>query len=223
MHAPGPHSLSQRLRQVTAEHHARVERSGPMPALLRGELGRTAYCTLLRNLHPIYRELEAALERHAAHPDLAALQLDRLARRAALEADLQTLHGGRDWADALPLVAPAAAYAAHLRALSASWPERLLAHVYVRYLGDLQGGQILQRIVVRCFALDGEAGTHFYRFGPDAPADLSARLRAALDRPHLDEATRAAIADEASVAFLRHVDIFEALPVSDAEPLRADG
>lgn len=222
MHAIEQPPLSQRLRQVTAAHHTRVERSGPMPALLRGELGLTAYCILLRNLHPIYRDLEAALARHAAHPGLAGLDIDGLARRAALEADLATLHGD-GWADALPLVDAAADYAARLRELSASRPELLLAHVYVRYLGDLQGGQILQRIVARCFALDGEAGTRFYRFGAHAPAELSARLRAALDGPSRDDATRAAIAGEAEAAFLRHVDIFETLPVGDAAALRAGG
>ena len=103
MHATEQPPLSQRLRQVTAAHHARVERSGPMPALLRGELGLAAYCTLLRNLHPIYRELEAALRQHKTHPALAGLDIDGLARSAALEADLATLHGD-GWAHALPLV-----------------------------------------------------------------------------------------------------------------------
>ncbi|WP_430434976.1 heme oxygenase (biliverdin-producing) [Methyloversatilis sp.] len=220
MHATEQPPLSQRLRQVTAAHHTRVERSGPMPALLRGELGLTAYCMLLRNLHPIYRDLEAALARHAAHPGLAGLDIDGLPRSTALEADLATLHGD-SWADALPLVNAAADYAARLRELSASRPELLLAHVYVRYLGDLQGGQILQRIVARCFALDGETGTRFYRFGVHAPAELSARLRAALDGPSRDDATQADIAREAEAAFLRHVDIFEALPVGDAAALRA--
>lgn len=220
MHATEQPPLSQRLRQVTAAHHTRVERSGPMPALLRGELGLTAYCMLLRNLHPIYRDLEAALARHAAHPCLAGLDIDGLPRCAALEADLATLHGD-GWADALPLVDAAADYAARLRELSASRPELLLAHVYVRYFGDLQGGQIVQRIVARCFALDGETGTRFYRFGVHAPAELSARLRAALDGPSRDDATRADIASEAEAAFLRHVDIFEALPVGDAAALRA--
>lgn len=222
MLAPEQPPLSQRLRQVTAAHHARVERSGPMPALLRGELGRSAYCALLRNLHPIYHELERALTQHATHPGLAGLDIEGLPRCAALEADLDTLHGD-GWADALPLVDAAAGYAARLRELSASRPELLLAHVYVRYLGDLQGGQILRRIVARCFALDGEAGTRFYRFGTHAPADLSARLRAALDGPSRDDATRADIAREAEAAFLRHVDVFEALPVGDAAALRAGG
>jgi heme oxygenase len=222
MHATEQPPLSQRLRQVTAAHHARVERSGPMPALLRGELGLTAYCTLLRNLHPIYRELEAALAQQATHPALAGLDIDGLARRAALEADLATLHGD-GWAHALPLVDAAARYAARLRELSAHRPELLLAHVYVRYLGDLQGGQILQRIIARCYALDGEAGSRFYRFGAHAPAELSTRLRAALDGPSRDDATQAAIAREAEDAFLRHADIFEALPVGDAAPLRAGG
>ncbi len=128
--------LALRLRQATAARHREVEDSALIRRLLRGQLDRHDYCRLLRNLHPIYATLEARLP-ETALPQ--AIRDPRLARRAALEADLESLHGP-DW-QRLPLTVAAHAYRAHLQTLDAV---RLGAHAYVRYLGDLAGGQPLQ-------------------------------------------------------------------------------
>ena len=60
-----------------------------------------------------------------------------------------------------------AEYTSRLRALaSARDPAPLLAHAYVRYLGDLSGGQVIRRRVARAYGLedDGGAGVSFYEF-----------------------------------------------------------
>jgi hypothetical protein len=59
-----------------------------------------------------------------------------------------TLHGP-GWAHRLTTVPAAAAYATTCKQLSATRPALLAAHVYVRYLGDLNGGQMLSRIVAK--------------------------------------------------------------------------
>lgn len=94
--------LTERLRNETRSLHTGVERSTLMRALLRGELGLLPYCMLLRNLHPIYVALEAALTRHARQPLLAPIFASALFRSAALEQDLNTLHG-RSWDQAIAL------------------------------------------------------------------------------------------------------------------------
>lgn len=44
-------------------------------------------------------------------------------------------------------------------------PELLLAHAYVRYLGDLSGGQQIRRNIAKAYGLDNDgAGTSFYVF-----------------------------------------------------------
>lgn len=45
-------------------------------------------------------------------------------------------------------------------------PSRLLAHAYVRYLGDLSGGQIIQRRIAKAYNLDPDRGdgTRLYEF-----------------------------------------------------------
>ena len=58
-------------------------------------------------------------------------------------------------------------YAGRIASLSASpEPAPLLAHAYVRYLGDLSGGQVIRRRVARAYGLeeDNGAGVAFYEF-----------------------------------------------------------
>jgi heme oxygenase len=202
------HGLAERLRTATTALHAAAERAGIMPALLAGRLGQAGYCALLRNLHGIYAALEGAIDRHATHPALAAAILPGLARRDALATDLRALHGDR-W-ERLPVADATAAYVRRVRELDDRRPELLLAHAYVRYLGDLSGGQVLRRVVARAFALVDGIGVAFYDFGAD-PGALAARFRAALDALDADRALADEIVAEARAAFARHVDLFEEL------------
>lgn len=67
------------------------------------------------------------------------------------------------------------AFTSRLTDISATRPALLLAHAYVRYLGDLSGGQLVRSRIRRVYALDpassdpstdsaSQAGTQFYEF-----------------------------------------------------------
>lgn len=207
-----PAALPERLRLETRDLHAVTERTGAMAALLAGRLSRPAYCALLRNLHAVYTALEAALGQRRSDPAVAPLQAGALHRAAALAADLHTLHGA-DWADALPLQAASTAYVARLQALADAASPALVAHAYVRYLGDLHGGQVLRRLVKRHYALTGDAGTAFYDFGPEPEVlALRQRLRAALGCLPLSPAEQDDVVAEARWAFVQHQRLFGELP-----------
>jgi heme oxygenase len=167
-------SLSERLRAETKDLHTEVERAGVMAALLRGALERERYAALLRNLHALYAALEAALTRHAAHADVAPVVFPALFRQAALAADLSVLHGPR-WQTELPLQAATQHYMARLQDIDMREPGLLAAHAYVRYLGDLSGGQMLRQIVVRSLQLAEDEGSRFYGHGARAWACVSCR------------------------------------------------
>lgn len=122
-------------------------------------------------------ELERALEQHASHPVLnPTYNPTLLARAPALLADISHLLSvptsdvpAHPLFTALGAPAPRglAEYTSRLRALaSARDPAPLLAHAYVRYLGDLSGGQVIRRRVARAYGLedDGGAGVSFYEF-----------------------------------------------------------
>lgn len=203
--------LAQRLRDETRTLHVDAERSAFMSALLRGRMDRAGYAALLRNLHAIYEALEPALARHAGHPALAPLHLAALARLASLRDDLVKV---ADPSDLTVELRPAAVrYVARLHALDAAQPELLLAHAYVRYLGDLSGGQLLRDIVARSPALASRAGTAFYEFG-DAPSAslLAASFRASLDRAIVADPD--AVVAEARLAFIWHRELFDELAQS---------
>lgn len=203
--------LADRLRTTTRDLHRSVERAGLMPALLRGQLPRAGYLLLLRNLHALYEALEAGLARHAGHPRLLPLPLPALARAGVLAADLEVLHGP-GWALALPLCAATRAYVDRLHLLADRQPALLAAHAYVRYLGDLNGGQVLARLVGQGLQLAPGQGVAFYDFGPaERVAALARAFRVGLDGIAPDEAAAQALVDEACGAFVRHGELFEQL------------
>ena len=202
--------LSSRLREATRDLHAAAERAGCMPALLRGTLPRAGYVALLTQLGPIYAALEDGLRYHATQPCIAPLPLDALWRHAVLVQDLDAFGAGPS-----PLLPATQAYVERLQALAATAPELLAAHAYVRYLGDLSGGQALARIVARAYGCPPGEGTRFYDFGP-SPQALARVLRGALDALPLDAAEADAVVDEARAAFARHVALFEELDAQRA-------
>ena len=208
--------LSARLRAETKDLHTEVERAGIMPALLRGHLARPTYCALLRNLHALYAALEPALLRHAAHAAVAPVFFPALFRQGALADDLNTLHGP-GWLQDFALKPATEQYVARLHTLDEQQPELLAAHVYVRYLGDLSGGQMLRKIVAKSFQLDSPDGTRFYDFG--GAEEVNTHLRSfraglgvvAADAGHVD-----ALVTEACNAFRWHGALFVELADSGA-------
>jgi len=225
-------TLAARLRAETKQLHTQAERSGVMGMLLRGTCPRPAYAALIASLEVIYEALERQLEVNAAHPAIAPLRMQGLARHATLRADLRslaaattstlsapgaTVNAKGDTAQPSPHT-EAQAYAAHLDRLGADDPTLLIAHAWLRYLGDLNGGQIVGRIVRESLGLGANATT-FYDF-PELPDPHAAALawRAALDELPLDAETQSRIVDEACAGFHRHIALFVALlpPAQDA-------
>lgn len=199
-----PATLSEQLRAGTRDLHTQAERSGIMRALLRGDVQQAPYILLLRNLHAIYAALESALEAHVAHPLIAPLYDPLLWRRRPLEHDLDVLHGS-GWRD----LAIAPTTHEYLAIVTAAGPATLVAHAYVRYLGDLSGGQILARIVQAALKLDGATGSAFYRFDIANTNTRSQRFRRDMDDLPVDAGLAVAIVDQARRAFSMHVRLFE--------------
>jgi heme oxygenase (biliverdin-producing, ferredoxin) len=207
--------LAERLKSETRALHTAAERSSFMAMLMRGEMRPAAYCALLRNLHALYAALEPALERHATHPSIAPVCLPALWRTRAIEHDLQLLHGS-GWAQALPLQAAMGLYCERLVELDAHRPGLLLAHVYVRYLGELSGGQMLRRVVAALGEGQGSHATAFYEFGdPVQTRALTQALRDGVTAVVVDAADEDALVDEARRAFELHLRLFDELALAD--------
>jgi heme oxygenase (biliverdin-producing, ferredoxin) len=203
---PQPPTLPERLKAATAAAHARAERSLLMRRLLRGELPRPAYTRLLAALHGLYTVLDTTLPAQRSplwHPALA--------RAPALAQDLRQLCGPA-WPAGVDPGVQARAYAERLRALAGPARHRLAAHAYVRYLGDLYGGQSLARAVQRAYRLGPGDGVAFYDFGsPEQVAGLRSHLRAGLAALPLAAAEEDELVAEACWAFDAHDRMFAEL------------
>lgn len=204
-----PTGLALRLREATADAHTAAERTAFVRHLFKGTLPRDGYVAFIRALYPVYEALEAAMASATADPAVGMAYDPTLNRTAALARDLAWF-AGPDWAS-LPVAAPAAAYARHLRDLATRAPAGLTAHAYVRYLGDLSGGQLMgKRVATRYDA--GDAGTNFYSF--PGIGDIDARkhqYRGMLAALPLDAAQQDLVVQEAITGFDFAREIFETL------------
>jgi heme oxygenase len=182
-----------------------------MRALLRGELSLERYRALLRNLYDIYVMLEAALVRNAHHPSLERVVIPALFRSPSIASDLDQL-AGKNWCAGLSVEPATARYVARLRQIETEDPSLLVAHAYVRYLGDLYGGQILKAIVGPMLPARFGRALKFYDFGSlDDVRGYRRTFSEALRATPLDDAVIQRIVLEAHLAFDFHCELFEQL------------
>lgn len=200
--------LSQRLREETAEAHEAAEHSTFMTDLLSGDLSETAFLALQEQSLLFYTALEQATDALLDDARVAALADPRLRRSPQLRADIAAL-GGHRAPQALPATAD---YVAELERIERERDApALIAHHYVRYLGDLSGGQVIARRMEQNYGIDPTA-LSFYRFeGIEKLKPFKDDYRQTLDQLELSEAEAAAVVGHASTAFSCNHRVFHGL------------
>ncbi len=205
MTVAAPVSLSQELKDATAAAHRSAEGSEFMTALLGGELSLEAVATFTGQLWFIYEALERAVRGASGSSCGEAVADERLERQTALEADLTALLGGH-WREQVRILPATARYVARLEGMAA--PHQVVAHHYVRYLGDISGGQIIASRLKKFYGLSSQA-LNFYDFsvlGPIPVYRQAYRLR--LDALEVDSRQRGELIAEAQVAFELNKAVF---------------
>jgi heme oxygenase len=209
--SPAATPLSKALKSGTKVVHRSAENVHFVRDFLKGSVPKDSYIELLRALYHVYYALEVALDslpQNLKHCDFTALK-----RTEALAADLNLFTGLSE--DAIGAPSPAAKqYVERIQRLSAEDPLMILAHAYTRYLGDLSGGQILARSAAKTYNLPAGRGVAFYNFERigDAAADIKTfkrAYRASLDDLHLSAGRADALVQEANIAFLLNILLFE--------------
>jgi heme oxygenase len=197
------------LRDATLDVHRQAEDEPFIADLMAGRLGRADFARLTGQLRPIYAALEPAVTAMRGRGRLTGLLDPRLDRLGAIDHDLRALANG----DAAQLTRPlpaTTAYADRLRDVAGSEP-RLLAHHYVRYLGDLSGGQIIATLMRRHYGIADEALT-FYAFdGLPSKGGFKTTYRRHLDEVLADPAFYGEMLDEARLAYEANRRVFAQL------------
>lgn len=197
----------ERLKKSTWTEHQRTATSPYVRELLHGRVSRHDYAQLVIAHHFAYTVLEKAAREHAADPIVGRFVRTELYRVDAIEADLAELLGP-GWREEMEATPAIKAYAAHLEVACAD-PVAFVAHHYVRYLGDLSGGQIIARRLAPVYQ---GAGLNFYAFGEIADIDgFKSGYRELLDTLPLGADGQAALIAEATVAYRFNGDIFDEL------------
>ncbi|EQA61848.1 heme oxygenase (biliverdin-producing) [Leptospira alexanderi] len=204
-------SLATILREGTSEEHKAAEGSAFIRCFMKGILEKGTYAKHLEAFYFVYESMEEELERHTGNAVLKSIHFPELYRKDALLEDLQFFYGTWKPTDRQPSEATQV-YVKRIRNISETRPELLAAHSYVRYLGDLSGGQILKKVAARALNLPEGQGISFYEF--PAIQDINGfkqNYRIALDSLPVNDSEKQAILSESKQVFLLNQGIFSEL------------
>ena len=170
------------LRESTNAKHRQVEALPMIQCIMKGPTVEQ-YVHYLFELTEIYRVLETLANTHNI------LQgLDGIERYSSLCLDLYELNPNYS-REYMPSTIE---YTQYLRTLAETKPNMLMAHVYVRHMGDLYGGKLMARVV--------PGSGKCYEFN-----DRPALIKSFNDKLTID------LADEANIAFDYFIKIFDEL------------
>lgn len=178
------------LKDLTWEHHKNAERQEFAHILISGKIHPEFYATYLWNQHKKYDLLEAMAGARGLLNSLPGIR-----RKIKIEADFKELWNK----DVPPVIVPSTLeYISHMKEIMFD-DDALIAHIYVLYMGDLSGGQMIKKKV------PGQ-GT-MYEFDEDVKA-LKERIR---------EMTNDDMATEAKWVFDSSTKLFQELMELDCE------
>ncbi|MFK8053916.1 MAG: biliverdin-producing heme oxygenase [Woeseiaceae bacterium] len=209
--APHSQGLADRLKDATTDLHKIAERTGIISDILRQRTTIDHYLLLLANLTPVYRTMEACISKHSGTHALSNLVQPEIFRYPTLHADINALKAHFSVDAELRVFATTDAYCAHVLASFSSSPAAMLGHIYVRYLGDLNGGQVLQRLIGQSMGIPSSM-LSFYAFPSiDDLAKYRETFRRQLDATELTEQDARLAIGVAVDAFKLNIDLSNAV------------
>ena len=125
------------IKELTMQHHKNAERQEFVRILMSGQIDEKLYATYLYNQLQCY----AVLEKYGLHNSLFR-DTPGLLRAEHIHYDYRSL-----WTDigAPPEITKSTKeYVEHVKGIRDD-PEKLYAHIYVRHMGDLKGGQMMKK------------------------------------------------------------------------------
>lgn len=173
------------LKDLTWEEHKNAERQAFVKELMGG-ISKARYADFLHALHPQYHLLESFAKLH----NLLDVEI-----APNIYADFNELC--EELEDYEPTeYSVVKEYMDHIMSIKDD-PHKLMAHIYVRHMGDLSGGQMIAKRV--------PGSTKFYQFDEDVSV-LKDKIRTRLDD---------SMAEEAKICFNFATELFKQMAVSN--------
>jgi heme oxygenase len=201
--------FSQEIRDATVNAHGSAQRSGFMADLFGGLVTRERYARYVAQQWFIYDAIERAAATLADDPVARPFLHSELTRVPAVEADLEFL-AGPAWRELLAPTPETAAYVTAIECASTT-AGGFVAHHYVRYLGDLSGGQHIAKVIAAKLRFDDGQGVRSLAFAIDDLDAFKDGYRRALDNAPWNESERTAVVAEILGAYRLATDVLTVL------------
>jgi heme oxygenase len=213
-------SLSQKLRTETKDLHFLDNQILDL-ILVKRRMMVDTYGVYLGAYYHVYKALEECLEKAESDPVLHSVHRPaELNRLGGLAADLEFFLG-ESWSSKIRSLPTVSRYVEHLKEIAEERPELLLAHCYVRYMGDLARCQLMRIIVQRLYRLpnDDQTGVQFFNFNQIVDLNgFKASYKSRMDELDLNEILQKEIIEEAKWVFQSNIDILK--EIDGTEPSR---
>ena len=206
--------LSEEVVASTKAAHDQVESRPFIAQLMAGSLSVRSYVNYLVALAPVYDELERELRAAKDEASIALFDHRRLDRYGRICADLRGF--GQD----VERLEPGHATNAYVEAITSAAvsPQRLIAHHYTRYLGDLAGGQVIARCMSQHYDIPDTLLT-FYDFSDLGDVvHYRRRYKSLMDLVPWSVKEKKEFIDEVSKAFELNAALFDELSGFPADP-----
>jgi len=201
-------SFVDRMKKETWDEHEASKDSRFANGIMSGEFGQRGFIEWQRALYPVYVKLEKILQGKRKDPVIHIFDHRKLDRSQRIYNDLVSL-GTDPILDPSPLKTLPPYIAAIEKASSV--PQRLMAYHYTRYMGDMNGGQVIARAMENICGIDKEALT-CYDFSEIGDGyHYRKQYKTLLELSPWTEEEREAFIDEAKIAYARNADFFEEL------------